>query len=132
MLVLFGWLTPGTPLLNIPGATQEGLLLAAENIARLLIALSTVALILKALSPSELVAGVRSLLAPLALLKISRDRVAVRLALTLNEVETSRNGVRSEPECVETTLTLPASVLGVADVVLGVLATVLVLGAWLT
>ena len=69
MLVMFGWLTPGTPLANIPGASQEGLLLAAENLARLLIALSTVALILKALPPPELVAGMRSMLAPLVLLQ---------------------------------------------------------------
>ena len=132
MLVMFGWLTPGTPLPIIPGASQEGLLLAADNIARLLIALSTVALLLKALPPSALVAGMRSLLAPLALLKISRDRIAVRLALTLNEVETSRKGVSSEAQGMETTLTLPASVLSVADVVLGALAGILVLGAWLT
>ena len=132
MLVMFGWLTPGTPLLNIPGASQEGLLLAGDNVARLLIALSIVALILKALSPSELVAGMRSLLAPLALLKISRNRIAVRLALTLNEVETSRIGESSEQGRMASTLTLPASVFGMADVILGLLAGALVLGAWLT
>ena len=132
MLLMFGWLTPGTPLTAIPGASQEGLLLAAENIVRLLIALSTVALLLKALSPPALVAGMRSLLAPLALLRISRDRIAVRLALTLNEVETSRKGVSSEGDGMEATLTLPASVLSAADVVLGALAGVLVLAAWLT
>ena len=132
MLVMFGWLTPGTPLLNIPGASQEGLLLAGDNVARLLIALSIVALILKALSPSELVAGMRSLLAPLALLKISRNRIAVRLALTLNEVETSRIGESSEQGRMASTLTLPASVFGMADAILGLLAGALVLGAWLT
>jgi len=45
MLVMFGWLTPGTPMQFIPGATQEGLLLAVANLARLLVALCTVALI---------------------------------------------------------------------------------------
>lgn len=131
MLVLFGWLTPGTPLPSIPGASQEGLLLAAASIARLLIALATVALILKVLSAPELVAGMRSLLAPLALLNISRDRIAVRLALTLNEVESSRNGETREPGRMETTLALPASVFGAADIGLGVLAAILVIGAWL-
>lgn len=132
MLVMFGWLTPGTPLPGMPGASQEGLLLAAENIARLLIALSAVALLLNALSPPQLVAGMRSLLAPLALLRISRDRIAVRLALTLNEVEASRNGERDEPGSMTSVLTLPASVPGVTDFVLGTLAGVLILGAWLT
>ncbi|MDP2824525.1 MAG: hypothetical protein Q8O52_17830 [Sulfuritalea sp.] len=132
MLVMFGWLTPGTPLPNIPGASQEGLLLAADSLVRLLIALSTVALILKVLSPPELVAGMRSLLAPLALLKISRDRIAVRLALTLNEVETSRNGDSSESGRIASTLILPASVFGLADFVVGAVACALVIGAWLT
>ncbi|KAF0165145.1 MAG: hypothetical protein FD157_1497 [Rhodocyclaceae bacterium] len=132
MLVMFGWLTPGTPVPLIPGATQEGLLLAADNLARLLVALSTVALLLKALSPPELVAGIRSLLAPLALLKISRDRVAVRLALTLNEVEASRNAGSGEAASTASALTLPASTIGVMDLALGTLTGALLLGAWLT
>jgi len=131
MLVMFGWLTPGTPLPGIPGASQEGLMLAADNLARLIIALSTVALILRALPPPELVAGMRCLLAPLVLLNISRDRIAVRLALTLNEVEISRNGQSSEPNRIATTLALPASAVGVTDYVLGALAGALMLGAWL-
>lgn len=130
MLVMFGWLTPGTPVSFVPVATQEGLLLAGENLARLLIALSTVALILKALPPAELVAGIRSLLGPLGLVKASRDRVAVRLALTLNEVEASRNG-GAEGGSVARTLTLPVSAIGVTDMFLGVLAGALVLLAWL-
>ena len=132
MLVMFGWLTPGTPVPPIPGATQEGLLLAADNLARLLVALSTVALILNALSPPELVAGIRSLLAPLALLKVSRDRIAVRLALTLNEVEASRNAGSDEATPAVGALTLPASTIGVVDLVLGVLTGALLLGVWLT
>ena len=131
MLVMFGWLTPGTPLPGIPGASQEGLLLAADNLARLVIALSTVALILRALPPPELVAGMRSFFAPLALLHISRDRIAVRLALTLNEVEVSRNGLGSEPKRVANTLMLPASCFGATDFVLGALAGALMLAAWL-
>ena len=131
MLVMFGWLTPGTPLLLIPGATQEGLLLAVDNLARLLIALSTVALILQSLSASELVAGIRSLLAPLALLNISRDRIAVRLALTLNEVEASRNARSDGPGHREGTLVLPASTTGMTDLVLGALTGALLMGAWL-
>ena len=131
MLVMFGWLTPGTPLPNIPGASQEGLLLAAENLARLLIALATVALLLKALPPPKLVAGMRSLLAPLVLLKISRDRIAVRLALTLNEVEASRRGERDGSGGAAGNLVLPVAVFGVTDFFLGTLAGVLILGAWL-
>ena len=131
MLVMFGWFTPGTTLPYIPGASTEGLLLAADNLGRMLIALSIVALILKALSAPELVAGMRSLLAPLVLFRISRDRIAVRLALTLNEVEASRQGMGSEPGRPESTLLLPASGFGAADSILGALAAALALGAWL-
>jgi energy-coupling factor transport system permease protein len=132
MLVMFGWLTPGTPLPGIPGASQEGLLLAADNIARLLIALATLALLLKALNPPELVAGLRSLLAPLALPGFSRDRIAVRLALTLHEVEASRNGESNEPARVAGTLVLPSFVAGATDFFLGGLSSALLLGALLT
>ncbi len=132
MLVMFGWFTPGTPLSGIPGASQEGLLLAADNIARLLIALAALAMLLKSLTPAELVAGMRSLLAPIAFLGIPRDRIAVRLALTLREVEASRHGVSNEPSIVATSLALPAFVTGATDFLLGGLSAALVLGALLT
>lgn len=132
MLVMFGWMTPGTPLPGIPGATQEGLLLAADNIARLLIALAALAMLLKALDPPKLVAGMRSLLAPIAMLGFPRDRIAVRLALTLQEVEVSRNGGSNVAAIMETSLVLPAFVLGATDVFLGGLSAALVLGALLT
>lgn len=129
MLVMFGWLTPGTPLPNVPGATGEGLSLAADNIARLLVALSIVALMLHALSPPQLVAGIRSLMMPLALLRISRDRIAVRLALTLKEVESSRLPDRREADELASTLSIPASAIGLSDLALGAVAGGLVLAA---
>ena len=132
MLVMFGWLTPGTPLANIPGASLEGLLLAADNVVRLLIALATVALILKALPVPELVAGMRSLMAPLTLFGIPRDRIAVRLALTLNAVETSRKSESQEFGCMASSLTLPAPTPGMADLLVGGLAGTLVLAGWLS
>ena len=132
MLVMFGWLTPGTPLANIPGASLEGLLLAADNVVRLLIALATVALILKALPVPELVAGMRSLMAPLTLFGIPRDRIAVRLALTLNAVETSRKSESQEFGCMASSLTLPAPTPGMADLLGGGLAGTVGLAGWLS
>ncbi|MCM2290192.1 MAG: hypothetical protein NDI67_14285 [Sulfuritalea sp.] len=132
LLILFGWLTPGTPLPWVPGASQEGLLLAAENLGRLLSALAVVAMLLTVLTSAELVAGMRSLLAPLSVLGISRDRIAVRLALTLEEVEASRQGRREEADGMAATLSLPAARYGVADFLLIGLAGVLLLVAWLT
>ncbi len=132
MLVMFGWLTPGTPLPGVPGASQEGLLLAADNIARLLIALSSLAMLLNILAPADLVAGMRGLLAPVALLGFPRDRIAVRLALTLREVEAARNGADREPATMAGSLVLPAFAPGATDFVLGVLSAALVLGALLS
>lgn len=131
MLLMFGWLTPGTPLSGVPGASREGLWLAAENLARLTIALAAVALVLNALSPAALVAGLRSLLAPLAVLNVPRDRIAVRLALTLEEVEAARRGGDAVPGSGVDSLSLPASSPGAADLLLGVVSGALLLGAWL-
>jgi energy-coupling factor transport system permease protein len=132
MLVMFGWLTPGTPLPPVPGATREGLFLAADYIARLLVALATLALLLKCLDPSRLVVGMRALLAPIELLGFSRDRVAVRLALTLQEVEAARNGGGGEPANPASSLVLPAHAAGATDLVLGAVSSGLVLAALLT
>jgi hypothetical protein len=129
---MFGWLTPGTPLPGVPGASHEGLLLAADNIARLLIALSSLAMLLNILAPADLVAGMRGLLAPVALLGFPRDRIAVRLALTLREVEASRHGADREPATMAGCLVLPAFAPGTTDFFLGVLSAVLVLGALLS
>lgn len=131
MLVMFGWLTPGTPLPGIPGASEEGLLLAAENLSRLLVAISIVALILKVLPATRLVAGIRTLLAPLALTGISRDRIAVRLALTLEEVEAARREPAGQSGSVAARFSLPATAFGATDFFLGVLAVFLLLAAWL-
>lgn len=107
MLALFGWMTPGTPLPGVPGLTQEGLLLAAENIARLLIAIAAVSILLTVLAPAGLVSGMRSLLAPLGGVGGFRDRLAVRLMLTLEAVEAARQ--RSDDSLgMATTLRLPA------------------------
>jgi len=131
VLILFGWLTPGTPVPGVPGASQEGLLLAAENLARLSIALATVAVLLTVLAPAALVAGLRALLRPLGMLGLSRDRLAVRLALTLEEVEASRLAPNDTALRKIATLTLPAARYGWLDLFVGGLAGVLLLLAWL-
>ncbi len=114
MLVLFGWMTPGTPIPVLPMATQEGLGLAAEHIARLLLAIATVAVLLSCLSTVELVSGLRTLLAPLAPLRGFRDRLAVRLMLTLEEVENVRRGDEALGMTVAR-LTLPMTSRGGVD-----------------
>lgn len=115
MVVLFGWMTLGTPVSGLPGATREGLFLAMENISRLLIAIAVVALLVGALSPPALVSGMRTLLAPLAPLGDFRDRLSVRLMLTLQEVEAARADATAEPP--REYLGLPLAGSGPADYV---------------
>lgn len=128
LVALFGWLTPGTPLPWVPGASEEGLVLAAAHGARLLLALAVVAMLLRYLAPAELVAGVRSLLAPLAPLGVPRDRIAVRLALTLDEVEAARAG---RAAAIPEVLSLPDRRCGAADWLVGISSTLLLLWTWL-
>lgn len=127
MLILFGWMTPGTPLVWLPGATLEGLWLAGESLARLLIAIAMVAGLLTALTPASLVAGLRGLLAPLALFGNFRDRLSVRLMLTLEELESQRRAPLAEP--LEP-LSLRRRTLGSGDVVMWVASSALVAIAW--
>lgn len=124
MLLLFGWMTPGTPVPGVPFATQEGLMLAAESIARLLIAIATIAYLLSALTPPALVSGLRSLLAPFRLPGGFRDRLAVRMMLTLEEVETVRqreNDLAAHPAV----LSLPLANRGPADILAAIGSAVL-------
>lgn len=114
MLLLFAWMTPGTALPGLPGATQEGLLLAAESIARLLTAIATVSVLLAILPPATLVSGMRSLLAPLAGLGGFRDRLAVRLMLTLEAVEATHFG-HPPASATAISLRLPVVPIGLAD-----------------
>jgi energy-coupling factor transporter transmembrane protein EcfT len=133
LVLLFGGMTPGTPLDYLPGATLEGLQLAAEHAARLILALAALALVLNALRPVELVAGMRTLLAPLAAMGLPRDKLAVRLALTLEEVEHERGQGATETTVTTATtmgdvLLLPQATWGRADAGLGLLAVVVVVG----
>lgn len=116
MVVLFGWMTPGTPVAGLPAATDEGLRLAAESVARLLIAISVVAVLLNSLPPPALVAGLRSLLSPLACLGAFRDQLAVRLMLTLQAVEAVHRGGEGNIDAAPS-LSLPVTSRGPADYV---------------
>lgn len=134
LCIVFIWMTPGIPLPFIPGASSEGLYLAVEHSARLLLALASLALILQALTPVQLVAGMHSLLTPWRWLGISPDRMAVRLMLTLEEVEAARDidAQAGKAESVPADiLRLPQANAGISDVVLGLASFALLMTIWL-
>jgi len=134
LFIVFVWMTPGTPLPFMPGASSEGLHLAIEHGARLLLALASLALVLQALTAVELVAGMHALLSPLRWLGISPDRMAVRLMLTLEEVERARDVAAQDRETAAVSagiLHLPQAQVGIADAATGLASFALLASLWL-
>jgi hypothetical protein len=90
LLMVYAYSTPGQPLLEAFGMfspSREGLGDGVLQLTRLLSALAALAILLDRLDRQQLIAGLYTLLAPLQLLGMSRERVAVRLALTLHYAE---------------------------------------------
>jgi energy-coupling factor transporter transmembrane protein EcfT len=90
LLLIYAYSTPGQPLLDALGMfspSREGLGDGVLQLVRLLAALAGLAILLDRLHRSQLIAGLYTLLAPLQLIGVSRERVAVRLALTLHYAE---------------------------------------------
>lgn len=90
LLLIYAWATPGRALLNELGGlspTYEGLLDGALQLGRLLCALAGLAVLLASLPLARLISGLYTLAYPLRLFGLSRERFAVRLALTLEYAE---------------------------------------------
>ncbi len=90
LLMIYAWSTPGQALpesLGAFGPTREGLMDGALQLIRLLAALAALAILLDRLHRQHLIAGLYTLFAPLRLIGLSRERLAVRLALTLHYAE---------------------------------------------
>jgi energy-coupling factor transporter transmembrane protein EcfT len=90
LLVIYAYSTPGQPLSDALGMfspSREGLSDGVLQLARLLAALAGLAILLDRLHRQKLIAGLYTLCAPMQWLGMSRERVAVRLALTLHYAE---------------------------------------------
>ncbi|MDZ4202637.1 MAG: hypothetical protein U1C96_10900 [Gallionella sp.] len=90
LLLIYGYSTPGQAVLESLGElgpTREGLIDGALQLTRLLAALAGLAILLDRLHRLQLIAGLYVLFAPLQYLGVSRERIAVRLALTLHYAE---------------------------------------------
>jgi hypothetical protein len=88
--LLFALATPGQ---RLPGAlgdfgiTQDGLLMAAEHVLRLLLLLASLAALHERLGTEGMMGGLYWLLAPIARWHALRERIVVRLMLVLDHVE---------------------------------------------
>jgi len=88
--VIYAYSTPGLVMfepLGIFSPSQEGLLDGGLQLLRILAALAALAILLDRLHRQKLMAGLYALFAPLKYLGVSRERLAVRLALTLHYAE---------------------------------------------
>lgn len=99
LLLIYAYVTPGAgvwPQWGIWSPTREGLLDGAYQLMRLLAVLAGLALLLTLLHRERLMAGLYVLLYPLCWLGVPRERIAVRLALTLDLAETAMRDTASD------------------------------------
>jgi energy-coupling factor transport system permease protein len=134
LLLIYAYSTPGQTLsesLGIFSPSLEGLTDGVLQLMRLLAALAGLALLLENLQREQLIAGLYTMFAPLRWMGMSRERLAVRLALTLHYTEVAmlrgqniwQDSLRSLFELNEvaeagTTIELPASRFTLNDILL--------------
>ena len=90
LLLIYAYSTPGRALipgLDLLSPTMEGLMDGGLQLLRLLAALAALSILLDRLHRDQLILGLYVLFVPLQWLGISRDRLAVRLSLTLQYAE---------------------------------------------
>lgn len=99
LLLIYAYTTPGAALwaqLGVVSPTREGLLDGLLQLGRLLSVLSGLAILLVLLPQQELISGLYTLAYPLRWLGLSRERIAVRLALTLEYAETAMSDTAND------------------------------------
>ena len=87
LLVIYAYATPGIALLPWLGQfspTQQGLSDGVLQLSRLVFALASLSILLRLLPQPQLISGLYALGYPLRYVGVSRERMAVRLALTLH------------------------------------------------
>ena len=92
LLLIYAYATPGEavwPSLVQFSPTYEGLLDGMLQLCRLAFALAGLAILLSLLSQQQLISGLYTLVYPLRYIGLSRERLSVRLALTLHYAESS-------------------------------------------
>ena len=90
LLIIYAFMTPGTVLWTlsyVPSPTREGLLDGLLQLGRLVCVLAGLSILLTSLSQERLISGLYVLAYPMRCIGLSRERIAVRLALTLEYAE---------------------------------------------
>jgi hypothetical protein len=144
LLIIYAYTTSGVAVVSQFGSlspTWEGLFDGATQMGRLLSVLSGLAILLTLLSQARLIVGLYSLMYPLSWFGLSRERFAVRLALTLEYAESAMRDTAIDwrttisdalkPNISGTThIELIVYTFGLADVLVVLSAAVLMIGVW--
>ena len=101
IVILYGWFTPGLPVVEVVGVkmpTQTGLIEASTRLLLLSTLLATVIWCLKPLRPQQTAEAISALLRPLALIGVDVQRFGLRLALTLSAVSVMQERLKESTQ----------------------------------
>jgi energy-coupling factor transport system permease protein len=118
LLLIYAYATPGTAIWEVLAQfspTYEGLNDGLLQLGRLVFALAGLSILLSMLPQQQLIGGLYTLAYPLRHIGLSRERIAVRLALTLRYadsamLDTSTNWRNEIARLLEPTTTAPGHV----------------------
>ena len=144
LLLIYAYTTPGAALwakLGILSPTHEGMLDGLLQLGRLLSVLSGLAILLELLPQEQLISGLYTLAYPLRWLGLSRERIAVRLALTLEYAESAMSDAAKDWRTTidaalqrsvtgATYIELRLQVFGLVDVMLLAVSAAVLIGVW--
>jgi len=145
LLIIYAYATPGVAVWDAMAQfspTWEGLEDGMLQMCRLAFALAGLAIVLSLLSQQQLVGGLYTLAYPLRYLGLSRERAAVRLALTLHYADTATLDVADDwrgsiarmlapAQITQHTIELHATPFGMRDGLLLLIACVFLGMVWL-
>lgn len=144
LLLIYAYTTPGAalwPQFGVASPTHEGLLDGMLQLGRLLSVLSGLAILLELLPQNKLISGLYTLAYPLRWFGLSRQRIAVRLALTLEYAESAMGDTARDWRTTISTAMQPSAAgathielglqaFGWIDAVLMVASLGLLIGVW--
>jgi energy-coupling factor transport system permease protein len=143
LLLIYAFATPGEALWSWDYApTREGLLDGLLQLGRLACMLAGLSILLTLLSREQLIGGLYVLVYPVRYLGLSRERIAVRLALTLQYAENAMRDTAGDWRGAIEGALLPGAgaaanielhvqPLGWRDIALLLLSAALLIGIWL-
>jgi len=105
ILILYGWFTPGIPLIAEPELnwpSREGLVVGLQRALVLVLLVGAVKLALLGIAREQLAAGLIWMAQPLQWLGVNTQKIAVRLALCLDAVPELEQRLRQQSAVLET------------------------------